>query len=148
MSDAVICVSSLLARIEYIGPVDSATGKAELRFFIDDIEKMVTSVLLVSVRSLMSVLLDFLFSSARDAVLCSAALVLVVGVAYVHPSPVRFEMPSVGLRRYHHRHHGAARRLLVHGETQRSTGLQAAVAQQGSREPVHQRRHLIVQQTA
>ncbi|CAF3563086.1 unnamed protein product [Adineta steineri] len=31
--------SSLLARIDYISPVDKMTGKAELRFHIDDMEK-------------------------------------------------------------------------------------------------------------
>jgi hypothetical protein len=34
---------SLLARVDHIGPVDQATGKSELRFFINDIEKMVSS---------------------------------------------------------------------------------------------------------
>jgi hypothetical protein len=32
---------SLLARVDYIGSVDKSTGKAELRFYIDDIEKTV-----------------------------------------------------------------------------------------------------------
>lgn len=31
--------SSLLARIDYIGSIDQSTGKVELRFYIDDIEK-------------------------------------------------------------------------------------------------------------
>ena len=33
---------SLLARVDHIGPVDQSTGKTELRFFINDIEKMVS----------------------------------------------------------------------------------------------------------
>ena len=32
---------SLLARIEYIGSVDKSTGKVELRFYIDEIDKTV-----------------------------------------------------------------------------------------------------------
>jgi len=32
---------SLLARIDYIGSVDKLTGKVELRFYIDEIDKTV-----------------------------------------------------------------------------------------------------------
>ena len=34
-------IFSLLARVEYIGSIDKSTGKAELRFHIDDIDKTV-----------------------------------------------------------------------------------------------------------
>jgi hypothetical protein len=34
-------ICSLLARIDYIGCVDKTTGKAELRLFINGIEKLV-----------------------------------------------------------------------------------------------------------
>jgi len=38
-------IFSLLARIEYIGYVDKLTGKAELRFYINGIEKPVRKFL-------------------------------------------------------------------------------------------------------
>lgn len=34
-------VVSILARVEYISPVDKSTGKAELRFHLGDIDKTV-----------------------------------------------------------------------------------------------------------
>jgi hypothetical protein len=34
-------IFSLLARIDYIGSIDKSTGKVELRFYIDEIEKTV-----------------------------------------------------------------------------------------------------------
>ncbi|UJR26462.1 hypothetical protein I4U23_007792 [Adineta vaga] len=34
--------SSILVRVEYIGSVDKSTGKAELRFYLDDVEKSIT----------------------------------------------------------------------------------------------------------
>jgi hypothetical protein len=38
-------IFSLLARVEYIGCIDKVTGKAELRFYINGIEKPVIKFL-------------------------------------------------------------------------------------------------------
>ena len=102
---------SLLARIDYIGSIDPSTGKVELRFYIDEIDKTVTSrkkILSSSSWSttnieFLSFSSDFLLCSPRNAIFRSTIFLLVIGIPWTYSLSVWFEMSSIRMWRSYYR---------------------------------------------